>query len=47
MGALTQTTSRPKEVLRNLGMSLAARLVLDLALRAMDPVVAWQPPQGP
>jgi 2-polyprenyl-6-methoxyphenol hydroxylase-like FAD-dependent oxidoreductase len=45
MGALTQSTSRPKEALRNLGMSLAGRLVPDLALRAMDPVVAWQPPQ--
>ncbi|WP_194923631.1 FAD-dependent monooxygenase [Catenulispora pinisilvae] len=45
MGALTQSTSRPKEVLRNLGMGLAARLVPDLALRAMDPVVAWQPPR--
>lgn len=47
MGALTQSTSRPKEMLRNLGMSLAGRLVPDLALRAMDPVVAWRPPQGP
>ena len=46
MGALTQSTSRTKEMLRNLGMNLAARLVPDLALRAMDPVVAWQPPQG-
>ncbi|WP_194905128.1 FAD-dependent monooxygenase [Catenulispora rubra] len=45
MGALTQSTSRPKEALRNLGMRLAGRLVPDLALRAMDPVVAWQPPQ--
>lgn len=47
MGALTQTTSRPKTALRNLGMSLVGRLVPDLALRAMDPVVAWRPPQGP
>lgn len=45
MGALAQSTSRPKEALRNLGMSLAGRLVPDLALRAMDPVVAWQPPR--
>jgi 2-polyprenyl-6-methoxyphenol hydroxylase-like FAD-dependent oxidoreductase len=45
VGALTQSTSRPKEALRNLGMSVAGRLVPDLALRAMDPVVAWQPPQ--
>jgi 2-polyprenyl-6-methoxyphenol hydroxylase-like FAD-dependent oxidoreductase len=45
MGALTQTTSRPKAAVRNLGMSVAARLVPDLALRAMDPVVAWQPPR--
>ena len=44
MGALTQSTSRPKVVLRNVGMSLVGRLVPDLALRAMDPVVAWQPP---
>lgn len=45
MGSLTQSTSRPKEALRNLGMRLAGRLVPDLALRAMDPVVAWQPPR--
>ena len=45
MGALTQSTSRPKAALRNLVMGLAGRLVPDLALRAMDPVVAWQPPQ--
>ncbi|MEY9857521.1 2-polyprenyl-6-methoxyphenol hydroxylase-like FAD-dependent oxidoreductase [Catenulispora sp. GAS73] len=45
MGTLTQSTSRRKEALRNLGMRLAGRLVPDLALRAMDPVVAWQPPQ--
>ena len=45
MGALTQSTSRPKEALRNLGMRLAGRLVPDLALRAMDPVVAWRPPR--
>ena len=45
MGALTQSTSRPKQALRNLGMSLVGRVVPDLALRAMDPVVAWQPPQ--
>jgi len=47
MGDLTQSRSRPKAMLRNLGMSLAGRLVPDLALRAMDPVVAWRPPQGP
>jgi 2-polyprenyl-6-methoxyphenol hydroxylase-like FAD-dependent oxidoreductase len=45
MGALTQSTSRPKEALRNLGIGLAGRLIPDLALRAMDPVVAWQPPR--
>jgi 2-polyprenyl-6-methoxyphenol hydroxylase-like FAD-dependent oxidoreductase len=45
LGALTQTTSRPKAAARNLGMRLAGRVVPDLALRAMDPVAAWQPPQ--
>jgi 2-polyprenyl-6-methoxyphenol hydroxylase-like FAD-dependent oxidoreductase len=45
MGALVHSTSRSKEAMRNLGMKLAGRLVPDLALRAMDPVVAWQPPQ--
>lgn len=45
MGALTQSRSRSKEALRNLGMGLAGRLVPDLALRAMDAVVAWQPPR--
>jgi 2-polyprenyl-6-methoxyphenol hydroxylase-like FAD-dependent oxidoreductase len=45
LGALTQTASRPKAALRNAGMRLAARVVPDLALRAMDPVVAWEPPR--
>jgi 2-polyprenyl-6-methoxyphenol hydroxylase-like FAD-dependent oxidoreductase len=45
LGALTQTRSRPKAALRNLGMSLVGHLVPDLALRAMDPVIAWQPPR--
>ncbi|WP_344668401.1 FAD-dependent monooxygenase [Catenulispora yoronensis] len=44
LGALTQTRSRPKAALRNGAMRLAGRVVPDLALRAMDPVVAWQPP---
>lgn len=45
LGALTQTRSRAKAGVRNVGMRLAGRVVPDLALRAMDPVVAWQPPQ--
>lgn len=45
LGALTQTTSRSKAALRNAGMRLAGRVVPDLALRAMDPIAAWQPPQ--
>jgi 2-polyprenyl-6-methoxyphenol hydroxylase-like FAD-dependent oxidoreductase len=45
LGALSQSRSRPKAALRNVGMSLAGRFVPDLALRAMDPVVAWQPPR--
>jgi 2-polyprenyl-6-methoxyphenol hydroxylase-like FAD-dependent oxidoreductase len=45
VGALTQTSSRPKAALRNLAMSLAGHVLPDMALRAMDPVVAWQPPR--
>lgn len=45
LGALTQTTSRPKAAVRNAGMRFAGRIVPDLALRAMDPVVAWEPPR--
>jgi 2-polyprenyl-6-methoxyphenol hydroxylase-like FAD-dependent oxidoreductase len=45
MAAVTHTVSRPKAAVRNLAMRLAARVVPDLALRAMDPVVAWQPPR--
>ena len=45
LGALTQTRSRPQAALRNTGMRLIGRVVPDLALRAMDPVVAWEPPR--
>lgn len=45
VGALTQTASRPKAAMRNVGMRLAGRVVPDLALRAMDPVVAWELPR--
>lgn len=45
VGALTQASSRPKAALRNLALSLAGHVLPDAALRAMDPVVAWQPPR--
>jgi hypothetical protein len=40
------TAALPQQALRNLAMSLAGRVVPDVALlRAIDPVVAWRPPR--